>query len=52
MNLNKIDKIHLKGDVIDGSIVKGVREPKLFIFATDKQLVYKVFCEPETKHYK
>ena len=52
LNLNTIDKIHLKRDVTDGSIVDGVRQPILFSFVVDKPSGYKVFCEPETIHYK
>ena len=51
-NLNTIDKIHLKCDCIDGSIQDGVRQPILFSFVLDKPSGYKVFCEPETIHYK
>ena len=36
LNLNTIDKIHLKCDVIDGSIVDGVRQPILYSFVLDK----------------
>ena len=52
LNLNTIDKINLKCDCIDGSIQDGVRQPILFSFVLDKQTGYKVFCEPETIHYK
>ena len=52
LNLNTIDKIHLKCDCIDGSIQDGVRQPILFSFVLDKPSAYKVFCEPETIHYK
>ena len=52
LNLNTIDKIHLKCDCIDGSIQNGVRQPILFSFVLDKPAGYKVFCEPETIHYK
>ena len=51
-NLNTIDKIYLKCDCIDGSIQDGVRQPILFSFVLDKKPSYKVFCEPETIHYK
>ena len=50
--LNTIKKIHLKCDCIDGSIQDGVRQPILFNFVLDKPSGYKVFCEPETIHYK
>ena len=52
LNLNTIDKIHLKGDIIDGSVQDGVRQPILFSFVLDKSSGYKAFCQPETKHYK
>ena len=52
LNLNTIDKIHLKCDCIDGSIKDGVRQPILFSFVLDEPSGYKVFCEPETIHYK
>ena len=52
LSLNTIDKIHLKCDAIDGSIQDGVRQPILFSFILDKPSGYKVFCEPETIHYK
>ena len=52
LNLYTINKIHLKCDVIDGSIQDGVRQPILFSFVLDKPSGYKVFCQPETIHYK
>ena len=52
LNLNTIDKIYLKCDCIDGSIQDGVRQPILYSFVLDKPAGYKVFCEPETIHYK
>ena len=52
LNLNTINKIHLKCDIIDGSIQDGVRQPILFSFVLDKPIGYKVFCQPETIHYK
>ena len=52
LNLNTIDKIHLKCDCNDSSIQDGVRQPILFSFVLDKPSGYKVFCEPETIHYK
>ena len=52
LNSIKIDKIHLKCDVIDGSVVNGTREPILFSFVLEKPSGYKVFCEPETIHYR
>ena len=52
LNLSTTNKIHLKCDVIDGSVLNGVRQPILYSFVLDKLSGYKVFCEPETIHYK
>ena len=52
LNLNTKDKIHLRCDCIGGSIQDGVRQPILFSFVLDKPSGYKVFCKPETIHYK
>ena len=52
LNLNTINKIHLKCDIIDDCIQDGVRQPILFSFVLDKPSGYKIFCEPETIHYK
>ena len=42
----------MKCDCIDGSIQDGIRQPILFSFIFDKPAGYKVFCKPETIHYK
>ena len=52
VNLSNTNKIHLKCDAIDGSVVNGVRQPILYSFVLDKPSVYKVFSEPETIHFK
>ena len=52
VNLNSTNKIHLKCDVINGSVVNGVRQPILYSFLLDKPAGYKVFSQPETIHYK
>ena len=52
LNLNTINKIHLKCDCIDGSIQDGIRQPILYSFVLDKPSGYKIFSEPETIHYK
>ena len=52
LNLSTNDKIHLKCDEINGSVVNGIRVPILFIVLLDKPAGYKIFCEPETIHYK
>ena len=48
VNLNSTKKLHLKCDIIDGSIQDAI----LFRFVLDKLSDYKVSCEPETIHYK
>ena len=52
INLSITNKIHLICDVIDGSVVNGIRQPILNTFVLDKPAGYKIFCEPETIHYK
>ena len=52
LNLGSTKKIHLKCDIIDGSIVDGLRQPILYSFVLDKKPGYKVFSEPETIPYK
>ena len=52
LNVGSTNKIHLKCDVIDGSVVNGLRQPILYSFVLDKKPGYKVFSEPETIHYK
>ena len=52
VNLGSTNKIHLKCDVINGSIVDGFKQPILYSFVLDKLPGYKVFSEPETVHYK
>ena len=52
LNLSTTNKIHLKCYIVDGSVVNGLRQPILYSFVLDKKHGYKVFCEPETIHYK
>ena len=52
VNLSNTNKKHLKCDCIDGTIQDGIRQPILFSFVLDKPAGYKVFCEPESIHYK
>ena len=52
LSLGSTNKMHLKCDVIDGSVVDGLRQPILYSFVLDKLPGYKVFCEPETIHFK
>ena len=52
VNLSNTNKIQLKCDAIEGSVVNGVRQPILYSFVLDKPAGYKIFSEPETIHYK
>ena len=52
LNINAINNIHIKCDVIVGSIQDGVRQPILFSFVLDEPPGYKIFCETETIQYK
>ena len=52
VNITGIDKIHLKCDCIQGSIMNGVREPILYSFALSSPPGYKVFKEPRAKLFK
>ena len=52
VNLGSTNKILLKCDCIDGSVVDGVRQPIFYSFVLDKLPGYKVFSEPETIQYK
>ena len=46
INITGIDKIHLKCDCIEGSIVNGVREPILYSFALSSPPGHKIYKEP------
>ena len=46
------DKVHLKCDCVDGSIVNGVREQILFSFNLSAPPGYKIIKEPTTVLYK
>ena len=52
MNLNTTNKIHLKCNCIHGSIQDGIRQPIINSFVLNKPSGYKIFCQPETIHYK
>ena len=52
VNLSNTNKIHLKCDAINGSVVNGLRQPILYSFVLDKLPGYKVFSEPGTIQYK
>ena len=51
LNLSTIDKVYLKCDVTDGSVVNVLRQPILYSFVPNKPLGFKVFYEPETYHF-
>ena len=48
VNLSITKKIHLKFDVIDGSVVNGLRESILYSFILVKPVGYEAFSQPET----
>ena len=52
LNLSTMDKIQMKCDCADGSVVNGLRRPILFSFVLDKPIGIKIICEPETIHFK
>ena len=52
VNITNIDKVHLKCDCVDGSIVNGKREPILFSFGIDEPPGYKLFIHPNIILYK
>ena len=52
INIIGIDKIHLKCDCIQGSIVNGVREPILYSFALSSPPGHKIYKEPRVKLFK
>ena len=52
INITGIDKVHLKCDCIDGSIVNGVREPILYSFALSSPPGHKIYKEPRVKLFK
>ena len=52
INITGIDKVHLKCNVVDGSIVNGVREPILHSFALDQPPGHKIYKEPKVKLFK
>ena len=52
INITGIDKVHLKCDCIQGSIVNGIREPILFSFALSSPPDHKIYKEPRIKLFK
>ena len=52
INITGIDKVHLKCDCIQGSIVNGIREPILHSFALSSPPGHKIYKEPRIKLFK
>ena len=52
INITGIDKVHLKCDCIERSIVNGLREPILFSFALSSPPGHKIYKEPRVKFFK
>ena len=52
INITGIDKVHLKCDCVDGSIMNGRREPILYSFALDQPTGHKIYKEPKVKLFK
>ena len=52
ISLTGIDKVHLKSDCIQGSVVNGVREPILYSFALSSPPGHKIYKEPRIKLFK
>ena len=52
INISGIDKIHLKCDCIQGSIVNGIRETFLYSFALSSPPGHKIYKEPRVKLFK
>ena len=51
-NITGIEKVHLKADCIQGSIVNGVRGPILYSFALSAPPGHKIIKEPRIKFFK
>ena len=52
VNITGVDKIHLKCDCIQGSIVNGIREPILYSFALSSPPGHEIYKEPRVKLFK
>ena len=52
INIIGVDKIHLKCDCIQGSIVNGIREPILYSFALSSPSGHKIYKESRIKLFK
>ena len=52
ININGIDKIHLKCDCLQGSIVDGIRESILYSFALSSPPGHKIYKESRIKLFQ
>ena len=52
INTTGIDKVQIKCDCINGSIVDGTREPNLYSFALSSPPGHKLYKEPRIKLFK
>ena len=52
VNITGIDKVHLKCNVVDGSIMNGTRESILYSFSLDQPPGHKIYKEPKVKLFK
>ena len=52
INITGIDKIHLKCDCIQGSIVNGIRETILYSFTLSSPPGHNIYKEPRVKLFK
>ena len=51
-NFTAIDKVHLKCDCVNGSIVNGIREPILYCFALRTPPIHKISEEATIKLFE
>ena len=52
INIMGVDKLHLKTNCVQGSIVNGIREPVLYSFALSSPPGRKIYKEPRRKLFK
>ena len=52
INITGIDKVHLKCDCVQGSILNGIREPILYSFVLSSPPGHKIYQEPKEKLFK
>ena len=52
ITITGIDKIHLKADCTNGSVLNGIREPFLYCFGLDKPPGDKIYQKPRIKFFK